>query len=166
MPAASVTAAARNEFGRMIARRNPPARKAAMRCREPRFQATTCLNTPVVSSSVATFAGAATAIPPSARKRCCNALNVGRARTLSPTQLRPMTTVSHTIVLAFSRPFPAIVHPEPELGTVGDAARKHVVHVTGEPLRAVFIIRKFSGVDRGNELDTMPDAVRDAKSEH
>src|SRR5688572_1015811 len=166
MPAANVTAAARKEFGRMTARRNPPARNAAMRCREPRFQATTCLNTPVVSRSVATFAGAATAMPPSARKRCCSALYVGRARTLSPTQLRPMTTVSHTIVLAFSRPFPAIVHPEPELGTVGDAARDHVVHVSRQHLRAVLSLCEIRGPNRLDDLDAMPQAVRDAKSEH
>src|SRR6185436_17602118 len=88
------------------------------------------------------------------------------ARTLSPTQLRPMTTVSHAMHLLRSRPFPAIVHPQPELGARDDATGDHVVDSLRQRHRIPLALRQLIHTNRVLELETMPEAVRNAKSEH
>src|SRR4051794_41166086 len=172
MPAARVTIAARNEFGRITARRNlPPRRRASMRARVEPFQGITLRKTPDTASSDATFSGTATAMPPSARKRCCNARNVGSARMLSPTQLRPITTVSElAICLAHSltgaRPLPAIVHPQPKLRPGSDSARDDVVDPFRQRHRVSLILAQLVHTNRLFKLETMSGTVGNAKSEH
>src|SRR5688572_10918192 len=138
-----------------------------MRLRVEPFQAITCRKMPEASRSAATLAGAATAMPPSLRKRCWSALYAGMARMLSPTQLRPMTTVSHAMYdFAFSRPFPAIVHPKPKVGAGNDAPGDHVVDSVRQHHRVSVPLRQQVGTNRLVEFDTMPEAVGNAKSEH
>src|SRR5688572_9605282 len=138
-----------------------------MRSRVERVQGTTFSNSPVASSKAVTLAGAATARPPSLRKRCARALYVGRARTLSPTQLRPITIVSHAIRrFSFSRPFPTIVHPHVQVGTLEDTSADDLVDAIGQRHRISPVLSQLVNTDRLIEFETMPEPVRNAKSEH
>src|SRR3954451_524781 len=172
MPAAKVTIAARNEFGRITARRNfPPRRRASMRDRVEPLHGITLRKMPDAASSEAMFSGAATAMPPSLRKRCCNARNVGSARTLSPTQLRPITTVSLLAMclahsLTGARPLPAIVHPQPKLRPGGDSARDDVVDPSCQRHRVSLVLAQLVHTNRLFKLETMSETVRNAKTEH
>src|SRR4051795_9420939 len=172
MPAANATIAARNEFGRITARRNlPPRRSESMRARVEPFHGMTLRKMPDAASSDAMFSGAATAIPPSFLKRCCNARNVGSASTLSPTQLRPITTVSELAIylahsLAGARPLPAIVHPQPKLRPGSDSARDDVVDPFRQRHRVSLILAQLVHTNRLFKLETMSGTVRNAKSEH
>src|SRR5262249_38621870 len=119
--------------------------------------------------SVAMCSGAATAMPPSLRKRWCSARYVGRARMLSPTQLRPITTVSLAICFfALSRPgpFPSIVHPQPQLRLGSDAAGDHVIDLGSQQRWIPFLFAQLINTNWLLELETMPGPVRNAKSEH
>src|SRR5688572_9284638 len=138
-----------------------------MRSVVERVHGTTFLKIPVASSRAVTFAGAATARPPSLRKRCWRALYVGRARTLSPTQLRPIAIVSHAIRrFSFSRPFPTIVHPHVQVGTGEDTAADDLVDSIRQRHGIAFVLSQLVNTDRLFELETMPEPVGNAKSEH
>ena len=69
MPAAKATIAARNEFGRMTARRKRPAFSMRMRSRVSPFHGITLRKMPAEARSEAMCSGAATVMPPSLRKR-------------------------------------------------------------------------------------------------
>src|SRR5207237_1167093 len=166
MPAASPTHAARNEFGRITARRNRAAFSAVIRSRVPPFHGMTLRKMPLDASSVVMCSGAAIARPPSCLNRCASARYVGRARMLSPTQFSPMTTVSLGIVrLAFARrvPLPAIVHPQPQLGARCDAPRDHVIDPRRQRTRIALGLSQFVRPYRLFKLDPMPEPVWYAK---
>src|ERR1051326_3671668 len=152
----------------MTARRKRPRLSAWMRSRVLPFHGITLRQMPDEARSAAMFSGAATAMPPSCLKRCCNARYVGRARMLSPTQFNPITTVSLLAIqyFAFPRPLPTIVHPQPELGAGGDAARDDVVESRRQRHRISFRFAQLIDAYRLLELQPMPEAVRYAKSEH
>src|SRR5437868_13989652 len=80
-----------------------------------------------------------------------------------------MTTVSARLPIcdfAFSRPFPAIVHPKPEVGSREDATRDHVVDSRRQRHRVPFFLSQLIDTNRFLELETMPRFLRNAKSEH
>src|SRR5712691_5669913 len=86
---------------------------------------------------------------------------------LSPTQFRPITTVSARLPISgVPRPFPAIVHPEPEVGAGGDTTGNHVVDPCRQRHRIPFYLSESIDTNRFFELETMPRFVRNAKSEH
>src|SRR5205085_2752584 len=121
------------------------------------------------ASSVVMCSGAAIARPPSCLNRCASARYVGRARMLSPTQFSPMTTVSLGIVrLAFARrvPLPAIVHPQPQLGTRCDAPRDDVIDSRRQRDRIALGLTQFVRPYCIFKLDPMPEPVGYAKTEH
>src|SRR5687768_7986670 len=89
---------------------------------------------------------------------------------LSPTQLRPMTTVSAVRLpihwFAFSRALPPIVHPQPEFRTGNDAPRDHVVDPLRQRHRVSLFLTQLVDTNRPLEFEAMPGSVRYAKSEH
>src|SRR5947207_10822080 len=155
----------------MTARRKRPDFSTRMRLRVVPFHGSTLRNRPIDASSDAMCSGAATAMPPSLRKRWCNARYVGRARTLSPTQLRPITTVSlaihsYTFPRRRPRPLPAIVHPQPELRVRRDPIRDHVVDSLRQRHRFALRLGQLIDVHWFAKLEPMLGIVRYAKSEH
>src|SRR5450755_4795122 len=86
---------------------------------------------------------------------------------LSPTQFKPMTTVSARLPISdFPRPLPAIVHPEPEVRPGDDTSGDHVVDPRRKHYRVLFFLSQLSDTNRFRELEPMPRFLRNAKSEH
>src|SRR5438105_2522278 len=81
-----------------------------------------------------------------------------------------MTTVLLLLLicLAFTRfrPFPAIMHPQPQLRVGCDAARDHLVDSSRQRHRFLLAVAQLIDVDRLLELQTVPEPVRYAKGEH